>query len=135
MRLGCGWTRVVEEIDEFTFRCVGQPMRVDPQRDCDVLVPKLSADVVADAFRNELAWLGITHSPSFVGEPQGNGVIERFMRTLKEQCLWIHRFRTLDEARTVIAAFIERYDHQWLIERLGHRTPATAPQEMLAMAA
>jgi transposase InsO family protein len=79
--------------------------------------------------------LGITHSPSFVGEPQCNGVIERFMRTLKEQCLWLHRFHTLDEARPVIAAFIERYNHQWLIERLGHRTPATARQEMLAVAA
>jgi transposase InsO family protein len=90
---------------------------------------------VADAFRGELAWLGVTHSPSFVGEPQCNGVIERFMRTLKEQCLWLHRFDTLDEARAVIAAFIERYNHQWLIERLGHRTPATARREMLAMAA
>jgi transposase InsO family protein len=90
---------------------------------------------VADAFRAELAWLGITHSPSFVGEPQCNGVIERFMRTLKEQCVWLHCFATLDEARAVIAAFIERYNHQWLIERLGHRTPATARQEMLAMAA
>ena len=90
---------------------------------------------VAEAFRAELAWLGITHSPSFVGEPQCNGVIERFMRTLKEQCLWLHRFDTLEEARTIIAAFIERYNHQWLIERLGHRTPATARQEMLAMAA
>ena len=48
----------------------------------------------ANAFRNELAWLGITHSPSFVGEPQCNGVIERFIRTLKEQCLWRHRFET-----------------------------------------
>ena len=38
----------------------------------------------ADAFRNELAWLGITHTPSFVGEPQCNGGIERFIRTLKE---------------------------------------------------
>ena len=57
------------------------------------------------------------------------------MRTLKEQCLWLHRFDTLDEARAAIAAFIDRYNHQWLIERLGHRTPATARQEMLAMAA
>ena len=39
----------------------------------------------ADAFRNELACLGITHTPSFVGEPQCNGVIERFIRTLKER--------------------------------------------------
>jgi hypothetical protein len=30
-------------------------------------------------------WLGITISPSYVGEPECNGVIERFMRTLKEQ--------------------------------------------------
>jgi transposase InsO family protein len=90
---------------------------------------------VADAFRAELGWLGITHSPSFVGEPQCNGVIERFMRTLKEQCIWLHRFATLDEARMILGAFIDRYNHQWLIERLDHRTPAAARQEMLAIAA
>jgi len=90
---------------------------------------------VADAFRAELGWLGITHSPSFVGEPQCNGVIERFMRTLKEQCLWLHRFESLDQAQQIIGAFIKRYNHEWLIERLDHRTPATARQEMLAMAA
>jgi putative transposase len=90
---------------------------------------------VADAFRGELAWLGITHSPSFVGEPQCNGVIERFMRTLKEQCLWLHRFDTLDQAQAIISVFIERYNHEWLIERLDHRTPATARREMLVMAA
>jgi putative transposase len=90
---------------------------------------------VADAFRAELAWLGITHSPSFVGEPQCNGVIERFMRTLKEQCLWLHRFDTLDQARVIISTFIERYNQEWLIERLDHRTPATARREMLTMAA
>ena len=38
--------------------------------------------------RPELHWLRIQHSPSFVGEPQCNGVIERFMRTLKEH-LWV----------------------------------------------
>jgi transposase InsO family protein len=79
---------------------------------------------IADAFGNELAWLGITHSHSFVREPQCNGVIERFIRTLKEQCLWLHRFESLEEAREIIGAFIERYNHQWLIERLDHRTPA-----------
>lgn len=75
------------------------------------------------------------HSPSFVAEPQRSGVIERFMRTLKEQCFWLHRFDTLDEARAIIGAFIEWYNYHWLIERLGHRTPATVRQEILATAA
>lgn len=90
---------------------------------------------IADAFGNELAWLGITHSHSFVREPQCNGVIERFIRTLKEQCLWLHRFESLEEARQLIGAFIERYNHHWLIERLDHRTPAVARRELLQAAA
>ena len=80
----------------------------------------------AAAWINEVKWLGITIAPSYVGEPQCNGVAERFMRTLKEQCLYLHQFQSLEEARGVIAEFIARYNTQWLIERLGHRTPAQA---------
>ena len=81
---------------------------------------------IADAWINEVKWLGMTISPSYVGEPECNGVIERFMRTLKEQCLYLHRFQTLAEAQRLIAEFIARYNAEWLIERLGHRTPAAA---------
>jgi Integrase core domain len=69
-------------------------------------------------------WLGITISPSYVGEPECNGVAERFMRTLREQCLYLHRFTSPPEARAIIGAFIARANAEWLIERLGHRTPA-----------
>jgi transposase InsO family protein len=34
---------------------------------------------------DEVKWLGMTISPSYVGEPECNGVIERFNRTLKEE--------------------------------------------------
>lgn len=81
---------------------------------------------IAQAWIGEVKWLGITLSPSYVGEPQCNGVVERFIRTLKEQCLYLHRFQTLAEARTIIGAFVERYNQQWLIERLSYRTPAQA---------
>ncbi len=81
---------------------------------------------IADAWITEVKWLGMTITPSYVGEPECNGVIERFIRTLKEQCLYLHRFQTLEEARRIIAEFIVRYNTQWLIERLGHRTPAEA---------
>ncbi len=61
-------------------------------------------------------------------------MIERFIRTPKEQCIWLHRFESLEEAGAIIGAFIERYNYEWLIERLDHRTPVVARQELLAAA-
>src|SRR5262252_8803348 len=81
---------------------------------------------IADAWINEVKWLGCTISPSYVGEPECNGVAERFMRTLKEQCIYLHQFASLEEAHRIIGQFIARYNTEWLIERLRHRTPAQA---------
>ena len=54
------------------------------------------------------------------------------MRTLKEQCIYLHRFQTLAEAQRIIGEFIARYNAEWLIERLGHRTPSAARAVALA---
>lgn len=77
----------------------------------------------SDDFQSELKFLGLAHSPAFVRSPQCNGVIERFNRTLQEQVFDLHCFETIEEARTVIAKFIDDYNRFWLIERLGHRSP------------
>src|SRR3981189_1874622 len=70
-------------------------------------------------FQGALNWLGIEDDAAFVGEPQGNGVAERFMRTIKEQCLWSKLFDDVDDLRQGVATFIETYNNEWLIERLG----------------
>jgi len=57
------------------------------------------------------------------------------MRTLKEQCLYLHQFRDLEEAREIIGAFIARYNTEWIVERLGYRTPAQARRDALKEAA
>jgi hypothetical protein len=57
------------------------------------------------------------------------------MRTLKEECIYVHRFRTLEEARMEIARFIQRYNHEWLLERHGYKTPAVIRSELTRMAA
>ena len=54
-----------------------------------------------------------------MGEPECNGVAERFIRTLKEECIHLHDFETLEEARELIDAFIERYNNGWLLPRHG----------------
>ncbi len=81
---------------------------------------------IADAWINEVKWLGISISPTYVGEPQCKGVMERFNRTLKEQCIYLHRFKNVEAARTIIGELIARYNTEWRIERLGHQTPAQA---------
>jgi len=71
------------------------------------------------------------HSPAFVRSPECNGIIERFNRTLEEQVFDVHCFESIDEARQVIAKFIDDYNRSWLIERLGYRSPLEFKAELL----
>ena len=78
---------------------------------------------IARHFTRQLTHWGMALSYSFVRQPQGNGVIERFFRTLKEQVIWGRVFRTAEEVRAAVAAFVTRYNAQWRLERLGYRSP------------
>jgi putative transposase len=89
----------------------------------------------ADHFVGSITWLGITDDAAYVGEPECNGVAERFIRTLKEQCLWAELYEDVDDLRRGVAAFIETYNTEWLIERLGHRTPREAYRAWIGTAA
>ena len=50
-------------------------------------------------FQDELAFLGAGSSPTFVRGPEGNGCAERFIRTLKENLLWVQTFDTVKQLR------------------------------------
>jgi putative transposase len=86
---------------------------------------------VSRDFRKELRFLGIESSPAFVREPEGNGCAERFIRTLKENLLWLRRFETVEELRLALITFRQTYNHTWIIERHGYRTPAQVRADQL----
>jgi putative transposase len=90
---------------------------------------------MSDHFQKELAFLGIDGSPAFVRAPEGNGCAERFIRTLKENLLWVRTFETIEELRQALLAFRETYNTSWLIERHGFLTPAQFRQKQLQTAA
>lgn len=83
-------------------------------------------------FQAELRFLGMTSSPAFVRAPEGNGVAERFIRTLKAQLLWVQTFRTVEDLRHALQAWLVTYNEQWLVERHGFRAPAQVRRELLA---
>lgn len=84
---------------------------------------------MSDDFQAEIRFLGMESSPSFVRQPEGNGCIERFFRTLKEQLLWVRGFRNLDHLRDALTEFRQRYNEHWILERLQYRTPAQARRD------
>src|SRR5947208_16140617 len=81
---------------------------------------------MSDDFQTEVQFLGIEPSPAFVRQPEGNGCIERFFRTLKEQLLWVRYFATIEDLRQALLAFKETYNREWLLGRLGCRSPMQA---------
>jgi transposase InsO family protein len=90
---------------------------------------------ISDRFQQDLAFLGIEPSPSFAYAPEGNGVAERFIRTLKEQLLWVHTFDTVEGLRQALLDFARRYNRYWILQRHGYRTPEQAREAALAQPA
>lgn len=153
-----GWCWFFGAIDHCTDEIVGhhvakkgdrwaalEPIRQGVRTNFGAFTPKIALGLglrhdwgpqyTAKQFNAELTWLGIRNSPAFVGEPECNGLIERFMRTLKEECLYVHHFRTLEEARVVIGRFIRQYNSEWLLQRHGYRTPTEVRQQRTRKAA
>lgn len=58
--------------------------------------------------------------------PEQNGVIERFIRTLKEECIWHHRFESLVHAQRVIERWLKHYNTERPHQSLRYMTPVEA---------
>lgn len=87
---------------------------------------------ISHHFQKEIKWCGIEKSPSFIRQPEGNGIAERFIKTLKEQLLWINRFKNVEELRLALHAFKKKYNEQWLLGSHQHQTPKQMIEKYLA---
>jgi putative transposase len=81
----------------------------------------------ARAFKLVLSGLGITHRRGGYRDPESQAFIESWFSKLKERCVWLHEFETLDQAREVIGAYIDNYHHR-PHSGLNYRTPAEVAQ-------
>lgn len=93
------------------------------------LRPDHGSVFTAKEYRNEAKYLGFGFSYALVGEPETNGVEERFHRTMKEQCIHGRIFKNLDEVRQSIKPFIEDYNNEWLLEKLDYCSPREARRD------
>ena len=64
--------------------------------------------------------------------PQQNGMIERFFLTLKQECVWLHRFENRDHAFRIVADWLDRYDGDRPHSALGYLTPKEYREKLAA---
>ena len=60
-------------------------------------------------------------------------VVQRLIRTVKEQILWTMSFDTIEDLTRELGEFVERYNAGWLCQRHGHRTPSQIGAEQRAL--
>jgi hypothetical protein len=66
--------------------------------------------------------------------PRAQRRAERFIRTLKENFLWVHTFDTIEELRRGLQDFVAHYNATWLVARHDYRTPNQIRTEQRSLA-
>ena len=147
-----GWVWTFAAVDHWNAECVGwhvckvgsrfaalEPIAQGLRRiygtvDADVarglaLRMDHGSQYLSDHFLRQIRYWGIRPSFGFLEEPETNGVVERWNRTLKEQAIYGRVFQNLDDVRAAVAEFVERYNQSWRLEKLGYQTPIEAREE------
>ena len=81
---------------------------------------------LTDYFQGQSRFHGFTPSFAFVGEPETNGVVERFNRTIKEQIIHGRTYRNRAELAAAVATFVTLYNREWRLEKLRYKSPLEA---------
>ncbi len=79
---------------------------------------------VARDFKELIRVLGMTHVRTSPYYPQSNGKLERWHGTIKSECIRPGTPLSLDDARRLVARWVEHYNQVRLHSALGYITPA-----------
>jgi len=92
---------------------------------------------IAKDFKEFIRLTGMTHVRTATYYPQSNGKIERYHRTIKGDAIRPGQPTSLEEARALVAKYVEHYNTVRLHSAIGYVTPSDflagrAPQILAA---
>jgi transposase InsO family protein len=79
---------------------------------------------IANDFKQFIRLCGMTHVRTSPFYPQSNGKLERFHKTIKSECIRPKTPLSLDDARRLVAEYVEYYNNIRLHSAIGYITPA-----------
>jgi putative transposase len=78
---------------------------------------------IAKDFKEFIRITGMTHVRTSPYYPQSNGKLERFHKTIKEECIRVQVPLSLDDAQRIVTDYVARYNHVRLHSAIGFVTP------------
>ena len=84
------------------------------------------------AFRRAVRLLALKHSRTRPYRPRTNGRVERWIRTVLAECLYVEVFASSDHRRRALERFVTWYNEVRPHLGIGGRTPRQRLNEMLA---
>lgn len=79
---------------------------------------------IARDFKEFIRLMGMTHVRTSPYYPQSNGKLERWHGSLKGECIRPAAPASLEEARRLVADYVQHYNHVRLNSAIGYITPA-----------
>lgn len=76
--------------------------------------------------------MGITQAFTSYNNPKGNADTERFMRTLKEELVWINEWDSPSQFAEALDSWIDYYNRKYLHSSLGYQSPEKFEQDELS---
>ena len=149
---GFGWVYIVVVLDWYTKKVVGYhaglqcPARhwlaaldtaVNRQfpngaRDQGLcLMSDNGCQPTSTTFIRACSRLGIHQAFTSYGSPKGNADTERFIRTLKEECLWLREWTCPFQLMSAFIDWIDHYNEHYLHSALGYKSPRRFEQDDL----
>jgi len=78
---------------------------------------------IAKDFKQYIRQCGMTHVKTSPYYPQSNGKIERWHATVKQECIRPRTPLSLEDARRIVAEYVDYYNHQRLHSAIGYIAP------------
>lgn len=86
----------------------------------------------AVAFMQACRAMEITQAFTSYNNPKGNADTERLMRTLKEELVWIHEWKSPVEFIEALEKWVKKYNTEYLHSALQYQTTVAYEQQYLA---
>jgi putative transposase len=149
---GVGWVYVVIVLDWYTKVVVGHSAglrctaiqwleALDMAVNCQFpqgvrgqgvsLMSDNGCQPTSTAFIQACATLEIHQAFTSYNNPKGNADTERFMRTLKEECLWLQEWTCPLELIRALKDWLAHYNDHYLHSTLGYQSPRQFEREYL----